>query len=43
MMEAFVSTLAIVYIFQFTYLVLFILLRGTKDKGLLVRAVRNET
>lgn len=42
-MEVSVSFLTTVYILQFTYLVLFILLQGTKDKGLLVRAVRNET
>lgn len=42
-METSVSFLTIVYILQFTYLALFILLQGTKDKRLLVRAVRNET
>lgn len=42
-MEVSVSFLTTVYILQFTYLVLFILLQGTKDKRLLVRAVRNET
>lgn len=41
-MEVSVLFLTIVYILQFTYLVLFILLHGTKDKGLLVRAARNE-
>lgn len=42
-MEVSVSFLTIVYILQFTYLVLFMLLQGTKDKRLLVRAFRNET
>lgn len=43
MMKVSVSFLTVVYILQFTYLVLFILLQGTKDKGPFVRAVRNET
>lgn len=41
-MEVSVLFLTIVYILQFTYLELFILLHETKDKGLLVRAARNE-
>lgn len=43
MIEVSVLFLTTVYILQFTYLVLFILVHGTKDKGLLVKAVRNET
>lgn len=43
MIEVSVLFLTTVYILQFTYLVLFILVHRTKDKGLLVKAVRNET
>lgn len=42
-MEVSLSFLTIVHMLQFTYLVLFILLQGTKDKRLLIRAVRSET
>jgi len=43
MLEVPVSFLTVVYILQFTYLVLFILAQKNTDKGLLVRAVRNQT